>query len=155
MSAVSLESAISLEDIFEFWTPNEIKSYVAQVGAAYTTLADDIGHNPEVFNEAEIAAWTKNLAAFIEFYKNMGFFSTLSMSAVRTAETFAAQLKFWREKFQQKSGKAPTGAELSIPSQNQDRMLDTVRLISIVAGLGFGAYLLSNIIGAVKTARAL
>src|SRR5262245_22751592 len=115
MSAVRLPNVVQeLGDIFEFWTPSEVKAYVTTVGAGFTALADDIGKNPTVFNAEQLAAWTKTLSNFLDFYKGMGFFSTLSMSPVRTAETFAAQLQYYRQLFQANAGKPPTGATIVI-----------------------------------------
>lgn len=139
-----------LADIFEFWTPAEIKAYIATVGAGFANLGTDIGNTPNVFNAEELAAWTKTLNNFLTFYKNVGPFSLLSMSPVRTAETFAAQLQYYRQLYQQKSSKAPTGAAIIIPSQNQDKALDVWRLTAIAAGLAAGGYLLAQVLSVAR-----
>jgi hypothetical protein len=156
MSAVRLPMPESVQDeladIFEFWSPSEVRTYVTNVGAGYTNFATDLGNNPTVFSAEETAAWARTLSNFLDFYKNVGWFSSLSMSPVRSAETFAAQLAFYRQLYQQKSGKAPTGANIIIPSQNQDKALDVVRLAAIAAGLAAGGYLLAQVLGIARTA---
>lgn len=150
MSAVRLpipdDVVDELADIFEFWTPSEIKAYLATVGAGFANLGTDIGNSPNVFTPEEMAAWTKTLNNFLDFYKGVGPFSLLSMSPVRTAETYAAQLQYYRQLYQQKTSKPPTGASVIIPSQNQDKALDVWRLTAIAAGLAAGGYLLAQIL---------
>jgi hypothetical protein len=134
-----------VDDIFEFWTPSEVKNYVATVGNGYNALAEDIGNNPTVFSKTEMQAWGAALQDFIKFYKNQGFFSSLSMGAVRTAENFATQLTYWRNLFTQKAGKPATGSAPIIPSSNQDKAVDTVKLVAIVLGIGATGYLVAQI----------
>lgn len=139
-----------MEDIFEFWTPSEIKNYAAVVGQGFSTLAVDIQANPTVFDATQTAAWTADLAAFVNYYKNMGFFSTLSMSAVRTAEGYATKLQYWRDLFAKNSGKTATGAAVPIPSNNQDKAVDTIKLLSYVAGIAAVGYALAQVVKIVR-----
>lgn len=142
MSAIHLEDDDALlEDIFEVWTPSEVKNYVATVAAGFNALANDINAKPNALTATDMQAWATLLANFLKFYKGVGFFASLSMGAVRTAETYATQLAHWREVFATKAGQQPTGAAVVIPSagqnQNMFRVLDTVKLVSI-AGAIFG-----------------
>lgn len=139
-----------MEDIFEFWTPSEVKNYATVVGNGFSALAADIQANPTVFDAAQTAAWTADLAGFINFYKNMGFFSTLSMSAVRTSEGYANKLQYWRDLFAQKSGKTASGSAPPIPSSNQDKAIDTLKLLTYVAGIAATGYALSQIVKIVR-----
>jgi hypothetical protein len=147
MSAVRLDG---LEDILEFWTPSEVKNYVTTVANGFSALAADIQANPTVFDATQTVAWSTDLAAFIAFFKNVGFFSTLSMGAVRTAEGYASKLQYWRDLFAQKSGKSATGSAPPIPSSNQDKAIDTVKLLTYVAGIAATGYVLAQIVKIVR-----
>lgn len=126
--------------IFEFWTPSEIENYVKLVGNGYTAFAADIEKNPSVLTEEEKLSWTRDLADYLTFYKGLNFFSTLSMSAVRTAERFAGRLAFWRNIFSAKAGKSPTGAPIEIPSTQTEKTMDTLRVVAVAIGVGFVSY---------------
>ena len=128
----------ALEDIFEFWTPSEIQTYVNNVAAGYHALAGDFKLG--ILEAPEEKAWSTDLANFLTFYKNLGFFSKLSMAAVRSAEQYATKLRYWRDIFESKTGRKATGSPVVIPAEDQDKTAATIKMALIVAGLGACAW---------------
>ncbi len=128
-----------LGDLFEFWTPTEVDSYAKNVAAGYLALAQDFV-NSAVLTDAEKKAWQVLLSNFNTFYKDIGFWSRLSMGTVRTCERYAEQLAHWRGVFQAKAGKNATGATVKIPAQEQANQLGGLKTVVIVIGVCAGAY---------------
>lgn len=126
-----------LADLFELWTPSAIQSYVANVAAGYQALAADIAAKPAL-SASQLKAWQLLLANFQEFRSGVGFFSSLTMAPLRTAEAYAKQLGYWRDMYQRASGQPATGAMVEIPSETQSTPF---KAASMLIGGGLAAYL--------------
>ena len=134
-----------LGDVFELWTPSEVQNYCNLVANGFKAMSTDLTANP-VLSPAELAAWNKLYKDFLNFYLGIGFFSRLTISTVRTAESYAKQLAYWRQLYKTKYNKDATGANVVIPAEQNSQILSTAKVVAIAASIGlvaiFGTYAL-------------
>lgn len=116
----------------ELVTPGEIRAYVDNVNAAYIAFNNDVQKSNSLTSSDE-TAWNLLFQNEKKFYASVGFFSTLTLGTMRTAEEFARLLTTWREKFQKTTGRAASGVAVNIPSENN--LLDVKNIGFIVGGL--------------------
>jgi hypothetical protein len=155
----------ALDDLFEFWTPSEIRTYVNGVAKMYVALANDIKSKKGILTPQRAEAWLllgKDFEAFLQEYETSPIWA-LSMGPVRSAERFAEQFKYWREDYERLSGEKATGGaweplpvlpplkhDVAIPSlpplkHNVDVQLIPMPGVSMKA-LGIGAAVTAGIV---------
>ena len=136
-----MSESSDLGDLIQFVTPTEIKNYVNNVAGGFAALGKDIKASHSL-TPAQQEAWALLLVNFTKFYDSVGFFATLSMGTMRTAEEYARQLTQWREIFRKATGREPTGASVSIPN---DAVAASVKTLLVIAGLGVAVYALATL----------
>ena len=146
--ARSAHAGAPLEDVLEIWTPTEIQHYCDLVATGFRSLALDIQKNTGALTPAELQAWNDIYKKFINFYNGIGFFSRLTLSTVRTAESFAKQLGFWRKAYAGK-GATPTGPEVQVPISLIDEVMGRTELGTGTEDKKFGTGAIIAVAGAV------
>jgi len=139
-----------LEDLLEIWTPSEVENYVASVGNAYTLFTKEMLATAKTWLTAEeSAAYGKLYEAWLKFKSNIGFFDKLTMSTVRTAEDYAAQLTYWRNLWTQRSGKPASGPDLGKSAHDvtkPDARAASANVIAICAAVSVSALTISYLV---------
>jgi uncharacterized lipoprotein YddW (UPF0748 family) len=86
---------------------------VASVGNSFAAFTKDVlSAAKPVLTSDESATYTKLYEAWLKFKNGIGFFDKLTISTVRTAEDFAAQLQYWRDLWTKRTNTKPTGPDL-------------------------------------------
>lgn len=128
----------SLEDLIAVWTPSEIENYAGLVANAYRTFSVDLAAHPNVLNQTELAAWNTLYAQFLKWYKSIGFWGTLTIATVRTAEDYAKQLAYWRQLYATKGKLAPTGPGAEEIRPAADKQIDAIKTMVLAGSVAIG-----------------
>lgn len=127
-----------LEDLFEFWTPNEIQNYIDSVKSKVTSLHRDIEKNLNCLNEQYLLDWADFIKRFDLFAKSA---NTWFLGSLRTAERYANELRGYQNTFSELCKKKPTSPGIIIPKEEQKKD------IQITSGLANSIVIGALIIG--------
>ncbi len=142
-----VENTRGVGGLLEFWMPGEIEEYILAVEDQIITLNADINLSKNCLNVTFMDAWLRFKERFENFKSDAGWWSRTSVSTLRTAERFAAELRGFHSSYEQQCGVLATMPGPNIPHEQHNKEWEQLgKNLTWIAGGALGIYTVFKII---------
>jgi hypothetical protein len=132
----------------QYWTGKEIDAFAVEMFNAFKTLLDDYTEHKAKFSKSQLSAFQAFYNDWITWQKI--YYETWHMRysgrSVDTMIEWGRKLEYWRQLFQDVTGKAATGTPLVMPPKSKvDDIIKLTQIGLVVAGIIAFGYVMNKV----------